>query len=183
MTNIWGKLKHFKKEEFDKYTQKNIDPSILLALDSFRTHLGCCVYPSPAIGAGVRIGNEGGTVSRSWHCIVEGRNSKGRAVDVFIGGSLIKAALLAIAMPEFGGVGIYPYWKWENRNLYGGLHLDTRPVKGWRGVSGVKQIWWRDLKGEYLHFSLDSTHSINFKNLFKIISSDTFGSIINGESK
>ena len=42
----------------------------------------------------------------------------------------------------FGGIGIYPYWKWSDKKLVGGLHLDTR------NTSDLK-IWWQDQNNIY----------------------------------
>ena len=106
--------------------------------------MGYRVNPSPAPGACVR---EWDGISKSWHCPIPGRNENGLAIDVFIDGPLMNAFVTALQIPEFGGIGVYPYWKWPAKKLHGGLHLDIRPI------SGEKTIWWftKRKKYKYLH--------------------------------
>ena len=163
MRDIWKKLNYFSPGEFDTITQEGIGEDVLLGLDKFRHILYCPVYPSPAEGAGTRDWKGYGY---SWHYSIPGRNNYySSAIDVFIDGPLLTAAMIAIAMPEFGGVGIYPHWKWGEKCVFGGLHLDTRPVN----AGGIKSIWWRDRTKRYHYLLSDCAYGSNFLNLAKDI--------------
>jgi hypothetical protein len=77
--------------------------------------------------------------------------------------------LIALTIPEWGGVGIYPYWKWADKELYGGLHLDIRP----ENTGSNKIIWWRDKEGRYRYIHHDDKYCSNQKELIRILASES----------
>jgi hypothetical protein len=112
----WKKLKYFKITENwgDPY---KMDYQLLLALEKFRSMLNKPIT--------INYGTQGSHVSGSYHY-------KGMAVDLHVKGmELFDVFMIAIRIPEFGGIGLYP--EWNNP----GLHLDIRQVD--KKVMWVKQ--------------------------------------------
>lgn len=157
----WDKIKFFSKNEFDVNSQEMISFDLLYALDKLRGILGSAIYPSPASGAIVRP-YEGG--SKSWHCIIPGRNKYGMAIDLFPTISIIDTALVAVSIPEIQGIGIYPFWRWGAKELIGGVHIDIRPPK----ASGEKVVWWRDAEGVYRYLHPGNIY-VESKNILEAV--------------
>lgn len=141
---IWEKLKYFKQTENWGEPDK-MDEALLLKLDQLRE-----LVKEPI---NINCGTQGEHVTNSLHY-------QGKAVDICFPESrkpLIDYYFLAERI-GFGGIGIYPYWRYDNQ-IIGGLHLDTRSVSiasRWIGVM-------INGKTQYLSFNWD-----NLKN-YKIV--------------
>ena len=134
-----------------------VHDSLIFALDLFRRHLGRRVHLSPVEGA--VYAESGHHSDMSWHYIIPGRNDYAMAADVFPEGNIIEAWLIALTIPHFVGIGLYPFWKWESKGLKGGLHLDIRYL----GSYDNKALWWCDLYKVYK--SLDMKVIFNLYNV------------------
>lgn len=120
-----------------------IDAKLIRALSRYREALGHPVIPSPVAGAWVR---EGGSTG-SQHYIGPVKlyeNGKPRAQRLGVAGDFFplcdirKAFVIALGMPEFGGVGVYLDTQ-RNGAPTPMMHLDLR--------KGPRQIWLRDGDG------------------------------------
>jgi hypothetical protein len=114
------KLRYFTPAEFG-VSLPFLDPALLVGLDNLRAALGHSVAISPAAGSLYRPGD------------LTSQHGKGKAADIMLpaGSDLARAFAIAQTIPEFGGVGVYPYWKPTP-----GLHVDTRPR-----VAGKLATW------------------------------------------
>jgi hypothetical protein len=139
-TENWGDI---EKVSFD----------LVVTLDKFRELLGHPVYISPAEGAVYAPGT--GHAKNSVHYL-------GLAADIFPKSSLLQAFIIANQIPEIGGIGVYPYWKWEAKKLYGGLHLDIRKYDKRRS------LWWRDKKGNYRGFFTEEDTKDFFDAMYEL---------------
>ena len=115
-----------------------VHPVLIDRAIHFRKIIDCPVYLSPVEGA---VFAESGHSSKSWHKPLKNRNDLGMAMDVFPKCDLHTAWLVAL-QSGFTGVGVYPYWTWADKQLWGGLHLDIRPQYYITG-------WWKDDMGNY----------------------------------
>lgn len=124
-----------------------VDAALIRALSRFREALGASVTPSPLAAGWVREG--GSTGSRHYVGPIQ-RNADGDlqsrhlgdAGDVFPEGDIRTAWLTALAMTEFGGVGVYFDTRGPSGTPQPMLHLDLRP--------GPRVLWLRD-NGQYLY--------------------------------
>ncbi len=138
----WRLIPHFYPYEFAGHIDE-ISGAIVLALEAFREDLKHPVYVSPATW---------GTHSKkSWHYGLKGRNKYAQALDVFPKCDLRLAWMRALKCGFFSGIGVYPFWKFQSRDIKGGLHLDLRR-------SARTAMWWQDKKGKYRY--LNSTSEI-----------------------
>lgn len=113
--SVWDRLKYFKPNE-NWGDPDLMDPDFLEKLDDFRHFLGHRIY--------VVCGTQGRHVDNSYHY-------QGLAADIIpvrSPTSTLCDSYLAAERFCFGGVGIYPHWNFDSRQL-GGLHLDDRPLK------------------------------------------------------
>jgi hypothetical protein len=148
MTNEkWKDIKHFtKSENWGDWTC--VEYGLIKSLDEFRKSYGMAIHISPVKNA--VYAESVGHSSKSLHYPVLGDRGNiiigSRAADVFPTGNLLEAWMLAIRMYMFNGLGCYPYWEWNRKNvlLRGGLHLDTRTMQ-----DGQKSLWWQDKSGAY----------------------------------
>ena len=115
-----------------------VDPHLIYLSHDYRIYLGSPLYISPVNGA---VYSKSGHASKSWHKIIDGRNTLSMAMDVFPACDLAYAWITAMRF-DFGGIGVYPYYKYPAKKINGMLHLDVRPVK-------EKVLWWRDREGKY----------------------------------
>lgn len=157
MTIEWEKIKHFTPEE-NWGNLSLVDPQLVYGVDNYRAGLGKPVHLSPVEGAVVAMG---GHSEQSYHypIVIEGKIIRpGQAADIFPGCDLAYAWLTALRHYIFGGIGVYPYWKYADKGITGGLHLDLR--------SGRRRaLWWQDEQGEYYYLrDPDDIH-----RLFKIL--------------
>lgn len=141
---IWDELKYFKPNENWGDPDK-IDHHLLIALEAFRELIKEPIH--------VNCGTQGEHVPNSLHY-------QGKAVDVCfpeIKKPLIDYYFFAERV-GFGGIGVYPYWRYNNQ-IIGGLHLDVRDVGVASRWIGVKI----DHKTQYFGFNWE-----NLKN-YKIV--------------
>lgn len=119
-------MRWFTPEEFggpDIVAQ--LDGVLLEALDRWRDRLGRPVVIHP----GGLLDPRPGRLSQ---------HPLGRAVDCHVPGMpLLDAWLAAEAIPEFRGIGLYPWWRPQ-----AGLHVDTREAR-------ARARWWQDRDGRY----------------------------------
>lgn len=95
-----------------------MNPTLLLALDEYRSLLGHRVVISPAPGAlGRHLGD-----SNSQHNVDKWGTVN--AADIMPDCDLEFAYIIAQQTKKFSGIGIYPDWKPKP-----GLHLDVRPTR------------------------------------------------------
>jgi len=122
----WKELKYFSpKENWGK--PEEMDFSLLKKLDSLRELIGVPIFINKAWADRRKREH----APRSLHY-------EGKAVDCCAPRlSLLKFFLLALRF-EFGGIGIYPFWRRP------GLHLDVREGQA---------FWWRNEAGYYLPFN------------------------------
>jgi len=149
----WHRINHFNSKE-NWGDVKLVDPILIYSLDIFRKQLSSSVYLSPVEGAVVA---KTGHSKKSYHYPIQGVRLC-LAADIFPNCPLIHAFITAMKSNLFTGIGIYPFWEWKEKKLYGGLHLDIRGGK-------EKILWWRNEKGHYHYF----TDIQNTKRLFKIL--------------
>lgn len=154
MTLNWNRVQHFKASE-NWGKAELVDPVLIYSLDTFRSKLGYPIHISPAKGAVVA---KRGHATKSYHYPIQGVRLC-QAADVFPDCPLSFAFITALKSNLFTGVGVYPYWCWEEKELIGGLHLDIRG-------GTEKTIWWRGKNGEYHYFNNIS----KTKKLFSILS-------------
>jgi len=122
----WKRLKYFSPKE-NWGNPKEMNFSLLKKLDSLRELIGTPIYINKAWADR----KKGEHAPRSLHY-------EGKAVDCCAPRlSLLKFFLLALRF-DFGGVGIYPFWRRP------GLHLDVREGQA---------FWWRNESGYYLPFN------------------------------
>lgn len=116
-----------------------VDAKLLTALEKFRTLLGAPVRPSPLDEGWVRTGGS----ETSQHYIgpirldADGEPTSKRlslAGDIFPVCDIRHALFTALAIPEFGGIGVYLDTKLDGKR-HAMLHVDLRP--------GPRQIWMR----------------------------------------
>lgn len=132
----WKFIRYFSKDEFDGHTSE-ISGAIVYALNEYRNRLNKRILISPA--------NWGTHSKKSWHSRIPNRNDYAQAIDIFPNCKLSYAWICAIKTGFFRGIGIYPYWKYPEKNLFGGLHLDLRK-------SDHIAMWWANKNGEYNYF-------------------------------
>lgn len=119
-------LKYFKKSEFTDF--EKMDKYSIECLEKFRELIGLPIFISSS--------NGGEHVKNSQHYL-------GKAFDIFIPkyeGKLFDLIEKAKKC-GFKGIGLYPHWRYQGRQM-GGMHLDTRENDArWIGVmSNSKQI-------------------------------------------
>lgn len=152
----WNEIKHFTPSE-NWGNLSLVDPQLIPALDDYRVDLGKPVHLSPVEGAVVAIS---GHSNQSYHYPVVDAGKiirPGQAADIFPACDLAYAWMTALRHP-FGGIGVYPYWKYSEKEITGGLHLDLRRNR-------KRALWWRDEQGDY-HYLKDQG---DIKNLFEIL--------------
>lgn len=151
----FSKIRHFGEHEFPSINTaagarsvlEFTDAEVIRAIDRFRNRLGAGVSPSPLAAGWVR--EEGSTGSRHYIGPIKlygnGEPQSVRlstAGDIFPYCDIREALLVALGMPEFGGIGVYL----DTRGLRGTpqpmMHLDLR--------DGPRQVWMR-YEGEYIY--------------------------------
>lgn len=147
----FSQLRYFSDGEFPNirtdlgtYSVLNfLDASIIRQLNRFRDRLGKPVVPSPVAGAWIREGGSQG----SQHYVGPIRldddgephsQRLGVAADFFPLCDIREAFMVALSMPEFGGIGVYLDTH-RNGRAAPMMHLDLR--------TGTRQIWLRDGDG------------------------------------
>jgi uncharacterized protein YcbK (DUF882 family) len=132
MSDIWGNLKHFSKDEAWGDPER-MNHSLLLQLDYFREASGVPFVVTNGF-------DTSGHVTNSYH--YSGRAVDGRFVEksgkVL---SLREHIILALKSP-FGGIGIYT---WSARGPF--VHFDNR------NILGERKIWVCEKQGSYTPFT------------------------------
>lgn len=139
-TEEWTLIRYFRPTDNWGDALK-MEFKLVSALDEFRHVAG-----TPIV---VTCGTQGSHVENSEH-------HKGKAVDIVFPNlfvpRLFDMLVLASRFSFFGGIGIYPHWKY-NGAVHGGLHLDireTKPRAYWMGVPEVGGQKYLPLTGENL---------------------------------
>lgn len=132
-----------------------VDTELIFLTCEYRVALDKSLHISPVEGA---VYAKEGHSEKSWHKIIKDRNSLAMAMDVFPNCDIAYAWLTALRFP-FGGIGVYPFYKYPAKRIQGMLHLDIRPTH-------KKILWWRDEDGLYKYLK----DAQDIKNLFKVIS-------------
>ncbi len=148
----FAQVPHFSAREFPTLATADgahpvlefVDAELIRALSRFRQALGAPVTPSPVAAGWIREGGSHG--SRHYIGPIR-RDEDGRpmstrlstAGDVFPAGDIRTAWLVALGMPEFGGIGVYVDTRGPSGTPQPMLHLDLRP--------GPRALWLRDARG------------------------------------
>ena len=138
----WDNIQHFAESEFaDSYhigSGSNIDMSLVLNLDHVWTRVFSLTGKKPVIiiTQAVDMFGEHGHAVSSYHL-----NENGcKAADLFMITTLSpREQYYAMERQGFGGIGVYYDWKYRNKRLPIGFHVDLRPV-------GITQRWSRHNK-------------------------------------
>jgi uncharacterized protein YcbK (DUF882 family) len=126
----WKKLRFFRPS--DVFAPDKIDFTLMYKLDQLRIFIN-----KPII---ITSSNDPGQVheNNSYHY-------KGLAVDIVVPqADNMMDVYLAATRFNWGGIGIYPDWKYDGKTV-GGMHLDVRPVDAsghnasWMGVGSPQQ--------------------------------------------
>ena len=153
----WNNIEYFEEENFDDPlypgSGKNIDPLIVLALDSLRRNTGWPIIihtllttlPNGeifSIGGAVDMYGEHGHKDDSYHLLENGCI----AVDWhFKTDAPYRLQYRAVEKIGFTGIGVYiSLWKWAGKLLPVGFHTDRRP-------KGRIQRWSCREKGKYTY--------------------------------
>lgn len=151
----FNKISHFKTGEFPviktgagvRSVLEFTDANTLRAINKFREKLGHGVSPSPLTAGWVREG--GSQTSQHYigpiHLDEDGEPQSQRlstAGDLFPYCDIRQAFMVALGIPELGGIGIYLDTKGLKGTPQPMVHLDTRP--------GRRQIWMR-YEGRYIY--------------------------------
>lgn len=144
----WSQVRHFSKTD-NWGNHSLIVPDLVYMLDSLRKYLSTPIL--------ISRGTQGQHVFNSYHYWKFGPNDenevpKGLAADILFPkaskNDLPDLFLKAQKLP-FGGVGIYPHWKYQDKTI-GGMHVDLRPDK-------IRATWIGLGDGQYI--------GVTFKNL------------------
>lgn len=116
----WDKARHFRPDGQDKWGDADaISDDLILALDDFRSFIGCPIYVTRGVAT------EGHT-GKSYHYRAQGSCAADMVIPDYKRGPI---NLVMDAMRfGFKGIGWYPHWKYGVK-VCGGLHLDVRPLK------------------------------------------------------
>ena len=142
----WNNIEFFEQENFDDPlypgSGKNIDPLIVLALDSLRRNTGWPIIIHTVVGGAIDMYGEHGHAANSYHLFDNGCV----AVDWhFITKADYRLQYRAVEKIGFTGIGIYiNLWKWNSKLLSAGFHTDLRP-------KGRIQRWSCRKRGEYIY--------------------------------
>lgn len=140
----WEKVPHFERREFDdpNYTGSGdcINGGLLIMLVKLRNATDWPIIPHWKVGGAVDIDGSHGHSNNSYHLKSQGCE----AVDFhFVTDIDPRLQVYNVLQLGFGGIGIYYDWKWDNKPLSIGFHVDVRP-------KGRFQIWKRE-DGQYIY--------------------------------
>lgn len=158
----WRHLKSFSLGEVTRACQggqwEKIDAGSLLTLDRFAgyvTRTGRLVEAVEFMPRKILSGPFAGEPTATWNTPATAAHDgkswhyKGRAFDVmFPRNRLATAWLTAMRFPEWGGIGVYPFWRPDP-----GLHLDTRPVGLQEQGVGFRVLWYVTEAGTYQYLN------------------------------
>jgi hypothetical protein len=132
----WDQIRHFSITEWGGLSRINSVSALLVqSLDEFRQALKAPVYISPRTW--------GKHTPRSYHYADTHGNAHCWAIDIFCACPLAWSYYMAMSMPIWGGIGVYPYWSYPDKKLRGGLHLDIRTFQD------TRTVWYQDKNGTY----------------------------------
>ena len=127
---FWGQIRNFDKKEWrDDYNQVNKE--LIALVDRLASFVKQKYNGAPCI------------IHVAWEQTGHAKDSQhysGNAVDLDFRGVPLRWQLMSAERFEFGGIGVYPFWKSP------GLHLDIR-----KGEIGAR--WWKTADGEYEEFN------------------------------
>jgi len=116
-----------------------VDARVLQNLDTLRDRHGQAIHPSRHPDGWARAS---GSVTSQHYAV--GRLST--AADVFPAGDVLSCWLQALAMPVWGGIGLYLDTRLHSLQPGAMMHLDIR--------TGPRKLWIRNEVGEYISESL-----------------------------
>jgi len=147
----WSAIKYFKPREFDDPLHpgsgESISGRVLFLLVELRIETGWPIRTHWEMGGCVDVDGSHGHSGNSYHLLENGAE----AVDFHFlsedGKRLCDAhprmQYAKVEQMRFGGIGVYYDWKWNNKALPIGFHVDPRPVE--------RMQRWKRVKGEYIY--------------------------------
>ena len=145
----WENVEYFDPN-VDKFPEGELNlacPELIYQLNTFRKVLGRPIYPSPVKGA---LARQSGSENSRHYAV----NRLSDAIDVFCTGDPFHTWITAITSKLWGGIGIYPFTRFQGREWVM-FHLDMRP-----GMT----LWVRDRDGAY-YYPQRIEHIKKFKEL------------------
>jgi len=142
----WSQIKYFRQFEFNdpsvSESGQYINEALLYKLETLREKSGWPIVTHWRVGGCVDMKGKYGHAINSYHLIKNGA----RAIDFHFKTSASKREQYRLVESmRFGGVGLYiDVWKWSNRILPIGFHVDTRP-------DNLLQRWSCTEKGKYIY--------------------------------
>jgi len=143
MDKKWAQIKYFTPREFDDPavpgSGKLIHFPLVIKLNHLRECIKCPIVTHWAVGGCVDIGGTHGHSSNSYHLWKMGA----MAVDFHFNTGLDpREQYYYVEQEEFGGIGVYYSWRWNDKLLPIAFHVDMRPLS-------LIQRWVSRKKGEY----------------------------------
>ena len=132
-----GTLEYLTLDEWAHPDELKLTSSeVVTGIDELRRRHGAPIYPSRAEGGWARTTGSTG----SQHYAVDRLSTAG---DFFPGGDVLNCWLHAVAMPQWGGFGLYLDTQLSTMQPGAMMHLDLRP--------GSRLFWIRNEVGEYVY--------------------------------
>lgn len=125
----WTDFRYFKKTE-NWGNPNEIEKDLVALLEEFRHKIN-----EPIL---ITSGTQGNHIDGSFHY-------KGMAVDIVfpLCPRIRLPEILLVALQfNWGGIGLYPHWVYDNRAI-GGMHVDIRPTTRkhtWIGLTGNRYV-------------------------------------------
>lgn len=146
MINWLSIKKYFSIEDFSDPLVNNsgnlIDENLLSMLIDLSMLSGTKIIPHGKVGGCVDVNGKHGHATNSYHLMSNGC----KAVDFHFNTDIlnIREQFNFICIIGFTGIGVYYDWKWDNKQLKVGFHVDIRPKR-------FVQIWKKE-KERYIYF-------------------------------
>ena len=138
----WGDIKHFKQKEFDDALHpgsgEKIDMKLVLNLDYLWERIAeySDTRPVILITQAVDMLGQHGHSDDSYHLY----KNKCQAADFIIFSAVdVRTLYFLVEKQGFGGIGVYYDWKFKNKPVPIGFHVDLRlkeQTQRWKRVNG-----------------------------------------------